>query len=286
MPTLPGPGPSLRSQWLGERIRDLRKSRRMSLKEVGSYLQRDQATLSRYENGELPVRRGDLMAMLDLFGVSDPKMRGDLEQMRDDCWQKDWWDQHREDLGSQFINMPWLESRAERICSYQTMFVDGLLQTREQAEVLIRNAESAETSEQQIERWVDLRIDRQRVLTGQDPTRLSVILEETVLHRRMGGPRIWHDQLQRLLGESERDNVEVRVMPFSRAPHAGHQGSFILFEMPEPYPEVAYVDTLAGILYVEDPSVHRFSQAWQDLYEGALSPEASIQLIAEHLEGT
>ncbi|WP_460497061.1 DUF5753 domain-containing protein, partial [Glycomyces tarimensis] len=123
-----------------------------------------------------------------------------------DCWQKDWWDQHREDLGSQFINMPWLESRAERICSYQTMFVDGLLQTRAYAELLIRNGEPQETSEEQIQRWVDLRMDRQQVLTGPAATQVSVILEETVLHRRIGDSRTWRAQLERLVSANDSEN--------------------------------------------------------------------------------
>jgi transcriptional regulator with XRE-family HTH domain len=285
MSNISGPGPSLRSQWLGDKIRDLRKSRKMSLKEVGEYLQRDQGTISRYENGELPVRRGDLAVMLDLFGVSDEKLRADLEQLRAECWRKDWWDQHKEDLGKDFINMPWLESRATRICSYQHMLMEGLLQTRDYAEAVIRNAESADTSEAQINRWIDLRIDRQRILEQDQPPQLSVILEESVLRRQIGKDQVWAAQLRQLLAKSEASNVEVRVMPFARAPHAGHQGSFILFEMPDPYPEVAYVDTLAGPLFVEEPTVSRFSQAWEDLYEAALDPVGSSALISKVLEG-
>jgi transcriptional regulator with XRE-family HTH domain len=284
MPNVPGPGPSLRSQWLGDKVRDLRKSRKMSLKEVGDYLQRDQGTISRYENGELPVRRGDLTVMLDLFGVSDSKVREDLEQLREECWRKDWWDQHREDLGKDFINMPWLESRAKRICSYQHMLMEGLLQTRDYAEAVIRNAENPDTSEDQIDRWIDLRLDRQRILTQDEPPQLSVILEESVLRRQIGSDQIWAAQLRHLLEAAEGENVELRVMPFANAPHAGHQGSFILFEMPDPYPEVAYVDTLAGPLFVEQPTVERFSRAWQDLYETALNPDRSTALVSKFLE--
>lgn len=284
MPNVSGPGPSLRSQWLGDKIRDLRKERKMSLKYVGDYLQRDQGTISRYENGELPVRRGDLTVMLDLYGVSDPKVRKDLEQIRDDCWQKDWWDQHKEDLGKDFINMPWLESRAERICSYQHMVVEGLLQTRGYAEAVIRNAEPAIPGDSQISRWVDLRMERQQVLDRDEPAQMSVVLEESVLHRQIGDEEFWKEQLRHLLFQAEQSNIEFRVMPFAHAPHAGHQGSFTVFKMPDPYPEVAYVDTLAGPLFLEEPTVQRFSRAWDDLHEKALTPERSVALVAKFLE--
>ncbi len=284
MSGISGPGPSLRSQWLGEKLRDLRKERKMSLKYVGDYLQRDQGTISRYENGELTVRRGDLTAMLDLFGVSDPKTRQDLERIREDAWQKDWWDQHKADLGKEFINMPWLESRAKRICSYQHMVVEGLLQTRGYAEAVIRNAEREGPGEDQINRWIGLRMDRQQILHREDPAQVSVLLEESVLCRRIGGVAVWAEQLQHLLEQAERSNIELRVMPFEHAPHAGHQGSFTLFEMPDPYPEVAYVDTLSGPLFIEEPTVQRFSRAWEDLYEKAMGPRRSEALITRYLE--
>lgn len=279
-----GPGPSLRSQWLGEKLRDLRKERKMSLKYVGDYLQRDQGTVSRYENGELTVRRGDLTSMLDLFGVSDPKERQDLEQIREDAWQKDWWDQHKADLGKEFINMPWLESRAERICSYQHMVIEGLLQTREYAEAVIRNAEPEEFGEDQINRWIDLRMDRQQILHREVPAQMTVLLEESVLRRQIGGATVWNEQLCHLLEQAEQSNIELRVVPFDHAPHAGHQGSFTIFKMPDPYPEVAYVDTLAGPLFIEEPTVQRFSWVWEDLYGKALDPKRSKTLVNRYLK--
>jgi transcriptional regulator with XRE-family HTH domain len=284
MPSVPNPGPSLRSQWLGEKLRDLRNSKKLPLKSVGEYLQRDASTISRYENGEFPLRLIDLQALLSLYGVSDPKQREGLEQICKDSWQKGWWDQHREDLGDDFINLPWLESRADRICAYQVMVVHGLLQTREYAEALIRNVEERKASEDQIERWVNLRMDRQRVLAEEDMTEFAVILEEYVLDRPIGGTSVWRSQLEHLLAEGERDSIEIRIMPVDRAPHAGHQGTFTLFELPEPYTPVAYIDTLGGPLFVEDPTVQRFSDVWNDLESQALSPKRSRQMIANRLK--
>jgi Domain of unknown function (DUF5753) len=54
--------------------------------------------------------------------------------------------------------------------------------------------------------------------------------------------------------------IEIRVLPVSVGPYAGHEGSFIIFEMPNPYPDVAYVVTLAGSLYVEPPGTEAFVQ--------------------------
>ncbi|WP_199035309.1 helix-turn-helix domain-containing protein [Glycomyces salinus] len=283
MPNL-GPEPSLRSQWLGEKIRDLRKSKGMSQKYAGEYIQRDGSTIGRYETGEFPLRRVDLLALLSLYGVSDEKTRDGLLQLCDEHWRKNWWDEHREDLGKDFINLPWLESRADRICAYQNMVVHGLLQTRASAEALIRNIEERKADDDQIARWIALRMDRQRILNDDNPTSFVVILEEYVIGRPVGGRKVWEDQLSHLLEAGQRENIEIRIMPIEHAPHTGHQGSFTLFEMPEPYPQVAYVDTLAGPLFIEAPTVQRYSEVWNDLIEGALSPEDSRQLIADRLK--
>lgn len=284
MPSVPNPGPSLRSQWLGEKLRDLRNSKKLPLKAVGEYLQRDASTISRYENGEFPLRLTDLQALMTLYGVSGPREREGLEQICKDSWQKGWWDQHRDDLGEDFINLPWLESRADRICAYQVMVVHGLLQTRAYAEALIRNVEERKASEDQIERWVDLRMDRQRVLEEDTPSNFTVILEEYVLNRPIGGTAVWREQLEHLLVQGDRNNLELRIMPVDRAPHAGHQGTFTLFELPEPYTPVAYIDTLGGPLFIEEPTVQRFSDVWNDLESQALSPKRSRQMIATRLK--
>lgn len=279
-----GPEPSLRSQWLGKILRDLRKAKGYNLTEAADFIQRDGSVLSRYENGEYTIRRSDVIALLTFYGVSDESFRAGVMQLCDDIWRTDWWDPHREDFGDDFINVPWLESRAVRICEYQALVLHGLLQTTGYAEAVIRNAERDSASEEQINRWLELRVERQRVLSGQDRTPLSAVLEEHVLRRPIGGSKVMRQQLEHLLEVGERDGVELRIMPTGYGPHSGHLGSFTLFEMPYELSSVAYVESLGGGLYIESPRVERFQRAWEDLWKGALSPSRSNALISAVLE--
>ena len=66
---------SLRAQWLGHVLLGLRQHNKLTLKEVGEYLQRDLSVVSRFESGEQPARRGDVLVMLDLYGVDDKNQR-------------------------------------------------------------------------------------------------------------------------------------------------------------------------------------------------------------------
>lgn len=134
------PGPTLRAQWLGQQLRALRESTGMTLRQAGDYLQRDPSMVSRFETAEYPIRRGDVLALLDLYGVSEERTRDGLLQLSDDVWRKGWWDDYASVVGRRYIDLVWLESRAQRLCTYEAMLVPGLLQTREYAETLIRNA--------------------------------------------------------------------------------------------------------------------------------------------------
>ena len=279
MPTKPRP--TLRAQWLGQSLRQLRESTGMTLQQAAEFLQRNAATVSRFESGEYPIRRPDLMALLDLYGVSEERTRDGLIRLSEDVWRKGWWDAYANTVDRRYIDLLWLDARAERLRTYGAMLVPGLLQTREYAGTLIRNMATADTPEVQIGKMIELRMTRQQMLGGDAPISFAAVVDESVLRRVIGGSEVLRGQLTKLLEVTERPNVEVRVLPLRRGAHAGLDGSFWLYEMPDPYPDVTYVDTLAGALYVEeDAAVDRFRQAYDQLSAMALGGEESAALIA------
>ncbi len=274
------PGPTLRAQWLGQQLRALRESTGMTLRQAGEYLQRDPSMVSRFETAEYPIRRGDVLALLDLYGVSEERTRDGLLQLSDDAWRKGWWDAYANDIDREYIDLVWLQSRAERLRTYEAMLVPGLLQTRDYAETLIRHSATADTPDEKIEEMIELRMTCQQILRGDKPVDFAAVVDESVLRRVIGSPKVMRSQLTRLLEVAERPNVEVRMLPLGRGAHAGLDGSFWLFEMPDPYPDVANVDTLGGALYVEeDAAVDRFRQAYHQLSSAAINGKESAALI-------
>ena len=159
-----------------------------------------------------------------------------------------------------------------------------MLQTRDYAQALIRNADTDNASDDQIARWVDARLERQQILSDEQPKQLVVFLEEYVLDRPVGGPETWRSQLDHLLAQSKRPNIEVRVLPAAQSPHAAHEGSFTLFELPDPYPRAAYIDTLAGPLFIEEPLVQRCANAWKALNKQAAGPDLSRRIITDRIK--
>ncbi len=281
------PSPTLRAQWLGKRLRELRERSGMTLKQAGEYLQRNLSMVSRFETGEYPIRRGDVMALLDLYAVSDDGERAALLRLSEDIWRKDGWERFTGSVDRGLIDFPWLEARAERICSYDAMLLPGLLQTPEYAECLIRNAAEPTNTEEDIATWLEFRLARQRILSGDQPTRVAVVLDESVLRRRIGGRAVMRRQLAHLLELGRWRNVRLQVLPFAAGEHAGLDGTLTFFEMPGPYSHVAYLENLDGRLYLESTGAQRVCRAYDRVREAALGEKESaalIEAVAEELD--
>lgn len=272
------PRPTLRAQWLGQSLRELRDANGMTLARAADFLQRNASTVSRFESGEYPIRRPDLMALLDLYGVSDRRKRDGLLRLSEEVWQKGWWDGYEPDVERQFVDFVWLESRATAIRSFDPLVVTGLLQTREYAEAVITAAEW-EAEPAQIARWVQLRMERQAVLHREAPPQLSVIIDEFALRREIGGPDVLRGQLAHLLSTAELPHVDLRVLPASIGAHASPNGNFLVFTIAEPDLDVGYAETLGGAVYVEPPYSERFIRVYDRLLDSALGPAESAELI-------
>ncbi len=271
--------PTLRARWLGQRLRQARETARLTLREAGDYLQRDPSTVSRFEAGLVPVRVPDVLALLNLYGVDDRASRTALERLSRDVWTKGWWDRYAGVVADWFLDYPWLEAQSVEIRSFDPLVLPGLCQTEEYARHIIR-AKDPQAPADQVNRFVEFRLRRQRVLDAEPPPRLLVILDEAVLCRTVGGPAVMGGQLRHLVSLAERPTVDLRVLPFRAGAHACHEGAFRLFTMSDPYPQVAYAETPGSSVYLESTGIERFHRAWELLAAASVGPEESAALIA------
>lgn len=273
---------TLRAQWLGQELRRLREARHMTLDLVAQHLKRDPSALSRYERATWPIGKADVLSLLDLYGFHHAGERDGMLRLAEEVWVTDRWSENYSDiLEPSFIDFPWLESRAERVCSYHTMLVPGLFQLREYAEAVIRNAERAHLTEEKVQRGVDLRMDRQRVLDQPGGPHVDLVVDEAALRRRVVGPALTRAQLEHVLACAARPRITVRVLPASVSLHSGMDGDFWVFEMPPPYPAVAYLEYIGGQLYLESPKSDRYVRAYDELRTAALDPRASATFLAD-----
>lgn len=274
---------TLRAQWLGQQLRDLREANGLLLRDAAEYLQRDPSTAGRFESGEYPIRRPDLLALLDLYGVADSRRREDLMKLSQEVWQKGWWDGYAGEVAGAFVDYVWLESRAREIRTFDNTLLPGLLHTSKYARAAITAAEY-DAEDDQVNRWVELRMTRQKIFEGDDPPRFSAIVDEAVLCREVGGRECLVEQLRCLVEHAARPNIEIRVLPFSAGAHASPTGAFRIFTMEERFPEVGYAETPKGAIYVESPDAERFARTYDRLRKLTLAPEESAELISAMTE--
>jgi hypothetical protein len=107
--------------------------------------------------------------------------------------------------------------------------VTGLLQTERYARSIVSSYTQVEPLAPAIvERRVQLRMRRQQVFSRDPQLSLLVVLDESVLRRRIGDETVMYEQLERLAAEADRPNVTLRILPFG-ADHSVVADSFTVF---------------------------------------------------------
>jgi transcriptional regulator with XRE-family HTH domain len=275
-------GPTVRRRRLGSELRRLREDHSIKLEEVAERLGVAASTLSRIETGKAPTKSVYLTAMLEMYGVTDQSQRQVLVDMAREGHRKGWWSVYDDVLPTGFGIYVGLEAEAAGLRSFEGEVVQGLFQTPDYARAILREVQVRDTDEQ-VERLVDLRMKRQEVLDRNPALDVWMILDEAVVRRTIGGPGVMRDQLARLVEASKKPNVTLQVLPFASGSHAGLRGPFSILEFPERADaDVAYVESVAGIIYLEkEREVRTCAEAFDRLRAAALSPGQSTDLIFE-----
>jgi transcriptional regulator with XRE-family HTH domain len=90
-----------------------------------------------------------------------------------------------------FRGWPNVEREAATLRWWEPMVVPGLLQTREYARAIL--GVQPGITEDRLEELLAARMDRQAVLSGEPPPFLWCLLDESMLHRCVGSPKVTHD---------------------------------------------------------------------------------------------
>jgi Domain of unknown function (DUF5753)/Helix-turn-helix domain len=175
-----------------------------------------------------------------------------------------------------------LEGLASTASDYATFGVPALLQTHDYS--LGVTAGGSRVRPDHTERVVGLRMDRQRRLhSDSDPLQFLALIEESVLDRPIGGPAVMRRQLEHLISMSERDNVEIQVLPTSVGSHDGGVGPFKLLDFAQAQ-SIAYIEIVNGAIYIQDQDqVVGYTRIVTRLRAVALSPADTVAAIRARL---
>jgi transcriptional regulator with XRE-family HTH domain len=274
-----GTSPTVRQRELGKRLRELRNQHSMTVEEVADSLLCSATKISRLETGARRPNPRDVRDLCRLYDVDEPTT-AELMSLAQAARQHGWWTQY-EDLGlDPYIG---LEQDASAITCFSVYYMPGLLQTADYARAVIK-AIAPKMAPEITQQRVEARMRRQQLLEESDRPRYRVLLDEAVLHRRVGGSVVMTAQLDKALDAQRQAKAIIQVIPFEIGAYAGMDGYFILLEFEEgsDLSPVVYVEGLSSNKYLErDAEVDRYNETIDYLRNLALSPEESMQRIAE-----
>ncbi|HEX6344468.1 helix-turn-helix transcriptional regulator [Umezawaea sp.] len=172
------------------------------------------------------------------------------------------------------------ERAALTMQGYDPMVVPGLLQTEAYARAVV--ATSGALSDAELDAVVRIRVERQAVLTGERSPETTCYIHETALRSVVGGDRVMHDQMMRLVFMCGWKRLHPRVVPLAAGGHWALGHSYNLMTFGRGLAPVVYTENdVSAVFAEEEGAVERFRHKSACLDELALDVERSRRVFSQ-----
>ncbi|MGB6162764.1 MAG: helix-turn-helix transcriptional regulator [Pseudonocardiaceae bacterium] len=269
------PGPGMRRRQLGLALQEVREQANLTMEALGAKLDLSRSAIGAFEVGRNLPSQPVLETILRECGALEQFDL--LNEMRKDAKKPGWWSTYR--LPQWLKTYVGYESDALRAKVFSLEIVPGLLQTEDYARAL---NSLHPVSDEEIERHVAARVQRQQRLTSPHPLTLAAVISEGALHRLFAQPEMAAAQLRQLVSSAQLPTVSLRVLPFSAGLHHSMSGSFTVLEFaPGVSAPIAYQDYAVATHLVDDQDVVReLSEVYDQLQAQALDESRSLDMIS------
>ncbi|MFE9327311.1 helix-turn-helix domain-containing protein [Nocardia sp. NPDC052278] len=274
-------GTTLQRRQLGRALRDARQAQGLTLDQVAAATKISRATLSRIELGQYEKIRDMEVDYLSRYYCLPDARTEYLKSLASQANAKVWYQDYRHLIVPGFGTYLELESFASDFWFYQPIVIPGLLQTPDYARTLER-LHRPDDSLDDINTRVDLRIQRTRILTRQHmPVHAEFVLQENVLYALVGSGQIMGPQLRHIADLSTRDNITIRVLPFTAGlPTGSVIPPHIILDFPDNEPSVVYTEAAIGSMTFDGAEdVKRFRALHEILQHATLDEQPSRDRI-------
>lgn len=242
-----------------------------------------QAKIGRFETAKRSPSVGDVSALLDFYDV-DGSERDQLINLARDARKRGWWHSYGDVLPEWYETYVGLEAEASSIHTYESEAIPGLLQTREYAHAITKST-LIRADESEIDRRVELRMQRQCRVAGENPLELWAVVGESALRRGVGAFGVLRRQLEHVLKLVELPHVTLQVMPLDAGAHPAQAGPFVILRYSNHIdPDVVYLETHVGGLYLErEVELSNYVTMMDHLRAHALDPDGSARLVRRRI---
>jgi transcriptional regulator with XRE-family HTH domain len=250
--------------YFGRQVRKARLAEGWSLAEFGQRIGYSRGAISRIENGKRPPT--------ELFA-----------QMCDRAFpgREGWFSEFYAESCTWIATPPWFrswvehEQRAATLRIWALGVLSGLQQTEDYARAIL--AMNPGVTDDQVAARLAARLERQAVLTRDEPPAVWFLVDEAALRRCVGSPEVMAGQMAHLAGVARLPNVTIQVVP--NVAHVGLLGGFAIAD------RAAYVETaVAGQVFEDSEIIDGLLIRFDTLRNEALRKSESLKLIERMCE--
>jgi len=266
----------IRRRVLARQLKLLRDQSGLTLEQAAPKLDFSVSKLSRIENAQVVIDVHWVKSMLDVYDAGGTRWNELLDLARE-AQQPGWW--RAFGLGNNSYIA--FETEASRVQIFTLGYVPGLMQTAAYARALMR-AVPVRRTEEQLDNEVAARMYRQqRLSSAENRLELVAVIDESVLHRPVGGPDGLREQLDHLRTLAGLGTVTLHVLPTAVGAHAALASGFSILHFGElDEPDMAYIEHTVGALMLDKAEeVARARLAFERVLSDAHDPVESEALI-------
>lgn len=276
-------GPTVRQRQLGIRLRAIRVEKDLSVDVVARELECSPSKISRLETATRRPNPRDVRDLCKFYGLGDAESE-ELVELAREAKEPGWWQQFP-DVGLATVPYIGLEPNASTITSFAAFYVPALLQTADYAQAIIKGI-APRMSPEVLRDRVEIRLRRQDILNRDHPPHYRVFIDESVLHRPTGGPKVMVAQIDRILELIEEHKVIAQIIPFDVGVLASQDSNFVLLEFEDrDLSPVVFVESLQnGQIMEREVDVKRYREAIDTLRDSALTTRETKARFAQMRE--
>jgi len=282
-------GPAGPRRRLGAELRRLRNKSGLHLEDVAREMSCSTSKISRLENGKGIPKPPDVRELMRIYGVASGTERDMLLRLAREGREQGWWETYTEGVQSERFVMdspgryPAMETEATHVRAVSMTVAHGLVQGAGYPGGVFR-ALLPHHTDAEIASLVDLRLERQqRLRAAQEPLALSLVVDEALLMRRVGGPSTMVEQIDHMLELNELPTVEIRVLGLEIGFHRAMAGQFTVLELRDPLDDVVYVEGHAGDTFMDAKSdVKLYREIHADVWERCRGGRDAVETMRRY----
>ncbi|PHQ49499.1 transcriptional regulator [Streptomyces cinnamoneus] len=263
---------------LGKRLAEIRVAAGLTKRALSEKLEWHESKASRFESAKRAPSERDLREWCSACGAEDQADLLVQTARRIEGMYVQW--QQLESGGlkqAQQSALP-LWDRTQQFRFYSPWLIPGPVQTASYIKALLTSIRDRRNTIDDVDAAVEVRLEKQKIVYTQRT--FAILLEESALYNRMGGPDVMVGQLGYLLSAMALPRVAIGIIPrHIERPLMPVEGFFMFDD------HTVKVELVSAHLTVEqEPELRMYAQTFAELYEMAVFGSAAREIITTAIE--